>query len=284
MPELPEVEVIRQGLLPHLQKRKIVNIYCSGKDLRFPVQCDRMSELLCGTRITGLERRAKYLLLRMENGAQLIIHLGMSGNLGIFPAQSTCKKHDHVCWELDNNSELRFNDARRFGAVRLLLPEEAAAEVKRFFAATGPEPFSRDCSSSYLARRAKGKKQPVKTFLMDSHVVAGIGNIYANETLFRCHIHPARPTSSLTVKEWRRLLTTMRKILKHAISCGGSTISDFLGASGEGGYFQMNFLVYGKAGERCEQCDGRIEKIQIGGRASFFCPVCQPAQGEEESR
>ncbi|MCF8057528.1 MAG: bifunctional DNA-formamidopyrimidine glycosylase/DNA-(apurinic or apyrimidinic site) lyase [Desulfocapsa sp.] len=275
MPELPEVEVTCQGLLPHLMERRIIAVCCSGKNLRFPVGCKAMRTELCDDRITGLTRRAKYLLLRMESGAGLIIHLGMSGNLGIFAAGTAQKKHDHVCWLLDNNTELRFNDPRRFGAVLLFTAEEAKTGVKQFFAATGPEPFSRSCSVVYLMQRAGGRKQAVKQYLMDSHVVAGIGNIYANEILFRSRIHPARAASSLTEREWKQLFRSMRKTLTHAISCGGSTISDFAGASGEGGYFQMNFLIYGKAGQACSQCGEYVEKTKLGGRATFFCPGCQ---------
>lgn len=284
MPELPEVEVICQGLLPHLLGRTILDVNCSGKDLRSPVDCQAMKTELNNTRITSLKRRAKYLILKTDCGATLIIHLGMTGNMGIFETGSAPKKHDHVYWQLDNNTELRFNDTRRFGAVHLLPAQKARQEEKRFFSATGPEPFSRSCSVAYLSRKAAHRKLAIKKFIMDSHVVAGIGNIYANESLFRARIHPERQVSSLSEKEWRRLLTTIRKILKYAIKCGGSTISDFVGASGEGGYFQMNFLIYGKAGERCSECDGIIVKETIGGRASFFCPVCQAQQGDEDKR
>lgn len=284
MPELPEVEVICRGLLPHLLNRTILNVHGSGKQLRFPVHCQEMQTELHNTRIISLSRRAKYLILKTDCGATLIIHLGMTGNMGIFETGSSLKKHDHVCWHLDNNTELRFNDARRFGAVRLLPAKNAKQEEKRFFAATGPEPFSRSCSVAYLSHLAAHRKLAIKKFIMDSHVVAGIGNIYANESLFLARIHPERQVSSLSNKEWRRLLTTMRKILKHAIKCGGSTISDFVGASGEGGYFQMKFRIYGKAGETCSECYGVITKETIGGRASFFCPVCQPKVGDEGIR
>ena len=281
MPELPEVEVICQGLLPHLMGRTIINIRCSGKQLRSPVLCKEMKTELCGRKIIRLSRRAKYLLLAIDGGATLIIHLGMTGNMGIFDAGSATKKHDHVRWQLDNNTELRFNDARRFGAVRLLPAKNAAQEEKRFFSATGPEPFSHSCSVTYLTQLATHRKIAIKKFIMDSHVIAGIGNIYANESLFRARIHPERPASSLSAKEWQCLLTIIRKTLKHAIKCGGSTISDFVDASGKGGYFQMNFRIYGKAGEACSECGEVISKETIGGRASFFCPVCQPKTGDE---
>ncbi len=275
MPELPEVEVICQGLLPHLLGRTIVDIRCSGKQLRYPVLCREMQSELYGKQITGLQRRAKYLILWTNEGGTIIIHLGMTGNMGIFDTGSATKKHDHVCWQLDNGKELRFNDARRFGAVHLLPGRTAKAAEKQFFSATGPEPFSRSCSISYLAELAARRKIGIKKFIMDSHVIAGIGNIYANESLFRASIHPECLASSLSLKDWKRLRAIIRKTLNHAIQCGGSTISDFVNASGKGGYFQMNFLVYGKAGEACSRCGVTIQKETIGGRASFFCPACQ---------
>jgi formamidopyrimidine-DNA glycosylase len=275
MPELPEVEVICRGLQEHIVNKRITDIYYSGKKLRLPLESAAMRQELVGQQIFSLRRRAKYLLLEVENGAFLIIHLGMTGNLGIFDKGSSLKKHDHVCWTLENGTELRFNDTRRFGAVQLLPAKDAKAQLKSFFAATGPEPFSRTCSIPYLKKRAENRKQAIKCFIMDSHVIAGIGNIYANESLFRSGIHPTRPASTLGEKEWKRLLTTMRKTLKHAIECGGSTISDFVDASGKGGYFQMNFQIYGKDGDQCTKCQDTIQKIIIGGRASFFCPTCQ---------
>ncbi|MEA3469272.1 MAG: bifunctional DNA-formamidopyrimidine glycosylase/DNA-(apurinic or apyrimidinic site) lyase [Thermodesulfobacteriota bacterium] len=276
MPELPEIEVICQGLLPHLINREIIDVRCSGKQLRSPVRCEELQRELQNNKIVSLTRRAKYLVLKTDKGTMLVIHLGMTGNMGIFDAGSLIKKHDHVCWLLDNKTELRFNDTRRFGAVRLFSANNAAKEEKKFFSATGPEPFSRACSVAYLMQRAARRKQPVKNFIMDSHVIAGIGNIYANETLFHSRIHPERPAVSLSAKEWKRLLTVMRKTLKHAIKCGGSTISDFVNASGEGGYFQMNFRIYGKAGKTCSRCGQVISKKIIGGRSSFFCQKCQP--------
>jgi formamidopyrimidine-DNA glycosylase len=281
MPELPEVEVICQGLIPHLLTRTITNVRCSGKQLRSPVLCEEMNAELCGRKITNLSRRAKYLLLKTDSGASLIIHLGMTGNMGIFDAGSATKKHDHVCWKLDNNTELRFNDARRFGAIHLLPAKNAQPEEKRFFSKTGPEPFSPSCSVAYLTRQAAHRNIAIKKFIMDSHVIAGIGNIYANESLFRARIHPERPASSLSVKEWECLLAIIRKTLRHAIKCGGSTISDFVDASGKGGYFQINFQIYGKAGEACVECGEVIIKETIGGRASFLCPVCQPKPDNE---
>ncbi len=281
MPELPEVEVICQGLIPHLLNRTILDIYCSGKQLRYPVRCDKIQTELRNSKIISLTRRAKYLILKTDNNSSLIIHLGMTGNMGIFPAGSATKKHDHICWLLDNSQELRFNDTRRFGAVHLLPAHSAKQLEKEFFSKTGPEPFSRSCSIAYLTERAARRTIGIKKFIMDSHTIAGIGNIYANESLFLAAIHPERPASSLSTNEWKRLLTIIRKTLKHAIQCGGSTISDFVDASGKGGYFQMNFRIYGKAGEPCSTCKTTISKETIGGRASFFCPRCQSKQGSD---
>lgn len=275
MPELPEVEVICQGLRPHIIGETILDVFWSGKKLRTPINLSEIRKELSQQRITSLTRRAKYLILEVKSGARLIIHLGMTGNLGIYPVESPCKKHDHLQWVLDKGQEIRLNDVRRFGSVHLIKAHNAASRQKAFFANSGPEPFSRSCSAAYLYRRATTRQQAIKNFIMDSHIIAGIGNIYANEALFRAGIHPARPASTLTEKQWRRLLTIIRKTLKHAIQCGGSTISDFINASGEGGYFQMNFQVYGKANEQCINCRQQIEKTVIGGRASFFCPSCQ---------
>ncbi len=275
MPELPEVEVICQGLRPHILGKTIEDVFCSGKQLRVPVDCEEIRNELCNKKISSLTRRAKYLLLTMQNGATLILHLGMTGNIGIFEHETTRRKHDHICWLLNDKKEMRLNDTRRFGAVHLLPANDAERLKKEFFVTTGPEPFSRTCTAGYLHKCAAKRNQAVKSFIMDSRVIAGIGNIYANESLFRTAIHPARPASSLSEKEWRHLLTIIRKTLKHAIQCGGSTISDFVNASGDGGYFQMNFQIYGKNGSDCLTCKNTIQKTVIGGRASFYCPVCQ---------
>lgn len=275
MPELPEVEVICQGLRPHLTNRIITSIRHSGKPLRHPVPLAAMNKQLCGQTIHTVTRRAKYLLIETMAGSLLIIHLGMTGNLGIFPHSAPLKTHDHVCWQLDNGLELRLGDSRRFGAVWLLSPEQARNRETGFFANTGPEPFSTTCNPGHFMALAQRRRQPIKTFLMDSKVVAGIGNIYANEALLAAGIHPTRPACTLQEKEWQKLISLIRTILTQAIACGGSTISDFINASGERGYFQMNFKVYGRNNQPCHQCGTLIEKIQIGGRASYFCPKCQ---------
>jgi formamidopyrimidine-DNA glycosylase len=275
MPELPEVEVICQGLRPHLTGQSITSVHTSSKPLRHKPTQIAMNEVLCGQTITSVTRRAKYLLISTGDETLLIIHLGMTGNLGIFPQQSPLKIHDHVCWHLDNGMELRLNDTRRFGGVWLLTPEQAVTMESGFFADTGPEPFSKRCTPAHFMALAGRGQQPIKTFLMDAKIVAGIGNIYANEVLMAAGIHPATPACTLGESDWQRVIHLTRRILTEAIACGGSTISDFINASGESGYFQMQFKVYGRNNQPCHQCGSPIEKIQISGRASYFCPSCQ---------
>ncbi len=275
MPELPEVEVIRRGLNPPLTGRTIIGISYNRKPLRLPVKLDLMRRLITGQRIMTINRRAKYLVVRFNNGAVLIIHLGMTGKLGLVPKKNEKKRHDHLCWQLDNNMELRFNDIRRFGSVQTVSPEAADGIEDDFFHTCGVEPLDRRCDEALLMKLATRRKRPIKTFLMDSRIIAGIGNIYANEILFHAGIDPGRRVDSLTKKQWNSVVVNMKTTLEYAISCGGSTIRDFTDGDGEPGYFQINFAVYGKADEPCEVCRTPIEKVKMGGRATFFCPACQ---------
>ena len=275
MPELPEVEVVKRGLQPHLQGRIITDVRHDGKKLRTEVPYRDMHDYLVGAEIVALKRRAKYLVLEMSNRALLIIHLGMTGNLGLFQKSAAEMVHDHVAWQLDNGLELRFNDVRRFGSIALIKKEQRAALEDTFFKTTGPEPFDLDFNAAYLHKKAAGRSMPVKNFIMNSSVVAGIGNIYANESLFAAGIRPSRPAGKISRKRWAHLIEKIRGVLTRAISCGGSTISDFIGASGEKGYFQITFCVYGKKDQQCPQCAAPIKAIKLGGRASFFCPRCQ---------
>lgn len=275
MPELPEVEVICRGIRPFLIGRTVTRVEWSGKRLRHPVPIDAIQQETFNQTITMVERRAKFLQISLQSGAMLVIHLGMTGNLGIFSPSAKRAKHDHVLWTLDNATELRYNDSRRFGSIRLLTPGEVANREVTIFKTTGPEPFSDQFSAEYLHRLAKDKSLAVKLFIMTNQNVAGIGNIYANESLFSAGIRPNRKAQTLTRKEWDRLVIEIRRVLSHAIECGGSTISDFLNASQERGYFQINFKVYGREGKTCTCCSATIEKLKLGGRASYFCPHCQ---------
>ena len=275
MPELPEVEVVCRGLRPFLIGRTISAIRWSGKKLRHPVHLEAMQQAMIGQTITTIERRAKFLQISLNSGAMLIIHLGMTGNLGIFPPSTRPAKHDHMLWLLDNGTELRYHDSRRFGSIRVLSPEEVVDREQTIFKTTGPEPFSDQFSAKYLHSLAKGKSVAVKLFIMTNQNVAGIGNIYANESLFAAGIRPGKKAQTLTLKQWDRLVTEIRRVLHHAIECGGSTINDFLNASQQRGYFQINFQVYGREGETCPLCSTQIKKQKIGGRASYFCSHCQ---------
>lgn len=275
MPELPEVEVVRQGLARHLPGKTITSVRTDRKALRWPVPEELLHKHLPGATITAVKRRAKYLLIELDNDSLLIIHLGMTGKLGLFDAQLPDMVHDHVFWKLGDGSELRLNDVRRFGSIALLKPSEVEGIEDNFFRTTGPEPFDPTFTGDYLRSLAHGRNKPVKNFIMDSRVVAGVGNIYANESLFISGIRPTRAIGRISRLRWQRLVKNIRIVLKEAIACGGSTISDFFGTNGESGYFQVNFKVYGKAGQGCVQCATEIRKIQLGGRASFYCHQCQ---------
>jgi len=275
MPELPEVETICRGIRPHLLGRKIRSISCSGKRLRSPVPLDAMQNLLIDQTITTVRRRAKYILVETANHCLLIIHLGMTGNLGLFPPEQEAAKHCHLRFLLSDNLELRYTDVRRFGSMQVLTAEEAALVETTFFRTTGPEPFSEAFHPEYLLRTARNRSIPIKTLLMTNQVVAGVGNIYANESLFAAGIDPRRRVSTLGLPCWEKLITSVREVLDHAIACGGSTISDYVNAQQENGYFQVNFQVYGRQGQPCGRCGEIIKKQQIGGRASYFCPGCQ---------
>lgn len=276
MPELPEVEVTRQGLLSSLTGRKIVRITSGSKRLREPIPKKLLNTHLPGKTILTIDRRAKYLLFRISNGSTLVIHLGMTGKLGLIASREPPAKHDHLRLLLDDNMELRFHDSRRFGAVMLWPPDEAQEREMEFSSRIGVEPFSTRFSISYLQHQSRSKSLPVKNFLMDSRIIAGIGNIYANEILFAAALNPTKPAGIVSLEEWKAVITSTHRILKNAIMAGGSTISDFLGSSGNPGYFQVQFNVYGRANAPCNKCSQPIAKIVIGGRATFFCPQCQP--------
>ena len=275
MPELPEVETICRGIRPHIAGRKIENIRHSGKKLRTPVPLNEMLRILINKSIIDVRRRAKYILVEMEDSSLLIIHLGMTGNLGILTTAREIAKHCHLRFHLDNGMELRYTDPRRFGSVHVLSHNEAKDIETTFFGTTGPEPFSNDFKPEYLLQKAYNRSIPVKTFIMTNQIVAGIGNIYANESLFIAGIHPQTNASTIKHKSWETLIKCARGVLAHAIDCGGSTISDYVNALQEKGYFQINFQVYGREGKSCNRCGSNIIKQNIGGRASYICPICQ---------
>lgn len=276
MPELPEVEVICRGLEPNLVARTILTVSFGSQKMRLPLPVKESERWVTGHKIMGVRRRAKYILVDLESSATLLIHLGMTGRLNFFPADSSVAKHDHARWLLDNGVELRFNDTRRFGAIQVISPEQDPAEV---FGELGPDPFWPEFNPEYLAGLAKGRIVPVKSFLMDNRVITGIGNIYASEILFTSRISPTSPVGNLEARDWRAIVANSKLILTEAIACGGSTISDYVNSRGEKGLFQTKLRVYGRAGQPCQNCGEEISKVSLGGRASFYCPACQPVKG-----
>ena len=275
MPELPEVEVICRGVRPHIEGCKILQFRASGKSLRTPFDEKSLKKQLTGRTVFLVKRRAKFLEFHLDDGSIMLLHLGMTGNLGFFPPEYQPAKHDHLFWLLDNELELRFNDTRRFGSIQYLSPEQAIIRENSVYAKTGPEPFSEVFSAEYLKMAARKKEIPVKVFLMTNEVVAGIGNIYANESLFNARIRPTRKAKSIRLYEWEKLVVEIRNVLHHAIECGGSTISDFINTNRQSGYLQIHFKVYGRKDKNCEICHTAIVKKQVGGRASYYCPKCQ---------
>jgi formamidopyrimidine-DNA glycosylase len=282
MPELPEVETVRRGLLPHLEGATLVRVVQNRADLRFPLPED-FAHRLTGARIERLERRAKYLLAALATGETLIAHLGMTGRFVIGETQlgqfhhtaGEDPKHTHLVFETDRGARIAFNDARRFGYMDLI-PTDRLAEHP-YFRGMGPEPLGPGLDAKALGRAFTGKSQNVKATLLDQRIVAGLGNIYVCETLHRAHIHPETPAGALTPKAVARLVRAIKAVLEEAITAGGSTLRDFRSADGALGYFQHNFRVYDRADDPCPDpaCRGVVRRIVQGGRSSFFCPVCQ---------
>ncbi|MCL4066214.1 bifunctional DNA-formamidopyrimidine glycosylase/DNA-(apurinic or apyrimidinic site) lyase [Pseudomonas sp. GX19020] len=282
MPELPEVETVRRGLEPVMEGQQILTAQVNRPDLRWPFP-PRMAERLTGARINALRRRSKYILADLSSGETLLIHLGMSGRMLISGAQvggfhhdhPQPAKHDHVVFDMEGGARVTFNDPRRFGAMDLL--DTASAEAHPLLAVIGPEPLGNAFDGDYLAARLAGRKTPVKSALLDQRIVAGLGNIYVCEVLFRAGIAPDRLAGGLTGKQAQGLVPLIREVLSEAIEAGGSSLKDYRQADGELGYFQHSFRVYGREGGACTTpgCKGSIARIVQAGRSSFYCPDCQ---------
>jgi formamidopyrimidine-DNA glycosylase len=337
MPELPEVETVRSGLEPVLRGRRFIRVEQRRKDLRFPLP-DRFAERLTGRRVTRLERRAKYILVHLDKGEVLAVHLGMTGRfsvqlprrarrsvpsplvgegqgkgdsrnskVGLPPTPNPSPqgggesaeqmratqlgeytyehgkdaRHDHLIFTMSGGAVVTYNDARRFGYMTLI----PAAEIEQdaFFRGLGVEPLSDDLNAAYLARRAHGKKVDLKAFLMDQHIIAGLGNIYVCEALFRAGLDPWKPASRLATRSGKptpaaeRLVPQVKTVLLDAIRAGGSTLRDYKQANGDIGSFQKEFAVYGREGEPCARtgCRGTVRRKTQGGRSTFYCPACQ---------
>lgn len=270
MPELPEVETTLRGIEPLVKGRTIRELVLRTAKLRRPLD-KSLCHQLPGQTINRLERRAKYLLMFTERGT-LIFHLGMTGILRVVPAETTEQKHDHVDLIFTNGQALRFTDPRKFG---IFTYTEDSHLQHPCLAHLGPEPLSAQFTGAYLYRHSRDKQLAVKAFIMDQKLVVGVGNIYANEALFRAGIHPARPAGRVGVKRYVRLVKEIRDILEQAIAAGGTTISDFRQSDGRPGYFDQQLQVYGRAAEPCVQCQALIRIRRIGQRSSFYCPHCQ---------
>lgn len=282
MPELPEVETVRAGLLPVMEGQLITLAQVNRPDLRFPLP-EKMAERLSGQRVEGLRRRSKYILADLSSGETLLVHLGMSGRmlvsgatLGTFHHEHPAPaKHDHVVFHMENGARVTFNDARRFGAMDLMSTERAGEHW--LLKDLGPEPLGNGFHADYLVGRLSGRVMPVKAALLDQRIVAGLGNIYVSEVLFRARIDPRRAAGDLTATEIGELVPVIRTVLDEAIAAGGSSLRDYRQADGELGYFQHSFRVYDREGAPCPAsgCAGTIHRIVQSGRSSFFCPVCQ---------
>ncbi len=269
MPELPEVETTRRGLLPHVEGQRVTAVVLRRLDLRWPIPRE-VPDLLTGQRIDAIRRRAKYLLLDTSAGSALL-HLGMSGSLRVLPASTPVRVHDHVDIELGSGRVLRFNDPRRFGCLLWQPPGETHA----LLAALGPEPLADEFDGAALFARSRGRSAPVKTFLMDQAVVVGVGNIYAAEALFMAGISPLRAAGSISRRRYQALADAVKAILTHAITRGGTTLRDFISPDGAPGYFEQELLVYGRGGLPCKRCGRVLKQALIGQRASVWCTHCQ---------
>ncbi len=280
MPELPEVETVRRGLLPAMEGARIVQAVLNRPDLRWPLP-ERMAERLEGATVERLRRRSKYILADLDTGESLLIHLGMSGRMlvsgvmlgGFHLDHPAPQKHDHVVLHMSGGGRATFNDARRFGAMDLVRTDREAAHW--LLAGLGPEPLGNMFDESYLIDKLRGRATPIKAALLDQRIIAGLGNIYVSEVLFRAGIDPRRQAGRISAKRVAALVPVIRAVLLEAIEAGGSSLRDHRQADGELGYFQHAFRVYDREDEPCVTCGTPIRRIVQSGRSSFFCPSCQ---------
>lgn len=286
MPELPEVETVRRGLAPVMEGARIIAADIRRPDLRWPFPPD-MAARLTGATVQRLRRRSKYILADLDTGETLLIHLGMSGRMLIstrdrdqpvgsfFHALPAPAKHDHVVLDMEGGARITFNDARRFGAMDLMAT--GTAEAHPLLASLGPEPLGNMFDGPYLAAALKGRRTPIKSALLDQRIVAGLGNIYVCETLYRAGISPKRHAGRIAAPRAAALVPIIRDVLNDAIAAGGSSLRDHRQTNGELGYFQHSFQVYGREGAACATpgCTSRIHRIVQSGRSSFYCPACQ---------
>lgn len=270
MPELPEVETTRCGIEPHIVDKTVTLVIVRQSALRWPVS-PTLAEELTGSSIRSVDRRGKYLLLSAAQGT-LLAHLGMSGSFRVLPANTPAGKHDHVDICFADQTLLRFNDPRRFGCL-LWVADEVAQHA--LLSRLGPEPLGEHFNGRYLWQQGRGRRTPVKAFIMDSHVVVGVGNIYANEALYMAGIHPRRAAGRIALARFEKLSTAIRRVLQKAIEAGGTTLRDFTNSNGDPGYFKQSLNVYGRSGEPCRQCGSLLREIRLCGRSTVYCSRCQ---------
>ncbi len=270
MPELPEVETTARGIRPHVVGKKITAVLVRNARLRWPVP-GNLPQYLVGNNIETVERRAKYLLLRVSDGT-VLIHLGMSGNLRILPAATPAQLHDHVDLVFADHTCLRLRDPRRFGAM---LWCDGDPHQHKLLRALGPEPLDAVFDGDYLFLATRKRTVDIKQFLMNQNIVVGVGNIYASEALFLARINPRRAAGKITRDQCARLVVEIKNVLHYAITQGGTTLRDYVGSNGDTGYFQLKLNVYGREGEACMHCKSPIKQIRQGQRSTFYCGKCQ---------
>ncbi|PKM11259.1 MAG: DNA-formamidopyrimidine glycosylase [Gammaproteobacteria bacterium HGW-Gammaproteobacteria-3] len=270
MPELPEVETTCRGIKPHIENRSIQSVIVRQARLRWPVP-EQLETHLTDLMVQKVYRRGKYLLLHTEQGT-LILHLGMSGSLRILSDDAPLKKHDHVDFVFSGGVTLRFNDPRRFGAV---LWTSEPVETHPLLVDLGPEPLLAEFTGEHLYHRAQKRSTPVKSFIMDSHIVVGVGNIYANEALYEAGIRPGRQAGKISLKRFEKLAAAIRDVLNNAITQGGTTLRDFVNESGKPGYFKQQLKVYGRGGLPCVTCLKPLSETRVANRSTVFCSHCQ---------
>lgn len=273
MPELPEVEVLRRSLEPHLVGDRIERVEVRNTAMREAIVPAQLARRTAGREVEALRRRAKYLLIDLAGGQTLVVHLGMSGRLTLVPGEEPLEPHEHVAFFLRSGRRLRLRDPRRFGLV--FAAPTADLEADPHFAHLGVEPLEPGFGGPFLAGAAAGRRGPVKSFLMDARIVVGLGNIYATEALYRSGVHPNRSVARISAGRWDRLAESSMAVLRQAISEGGTTLNDFADGEGQSGYFQVSLGVYGREGEACAVCGTPIRRIVQAGRSTFYCYRCQ---------
>jgi len=271
MPELPEVETTRRGIAPYVEGKRVSTVLVREERLRWPVPAE-LPQLMSGELIERVDRRAKYLLFHCQRGT-MMLHLGMSGSLRILSIEQPPAAHDHVDFILEDGQVLRYRDPRRFGSIHWI--DEGNCYEHPLLVQLGPEPLSDEFNGEYLWQQSRGRKVAVKSYIMNSHVVVGVGNIYANEALFAAGIHPTRPAGKIALARYESLAEEIREVLTKAIKMGGTTLRDFVNESGNPGYFKHELAVYGRGGASCCNCGRTLKEIRLGQRTTVYCSHCQ---------